>query len=354
MTVYLLNIALILFFGVFFFTTKYGVTGKKLFYIIVSIQWILISGLRHVSIGSDTSNYKNMFLDVRGLSWDKLWIDFVGILFKGVEGKDPGYAILVKLFHYISTDYQIYLIAIAIFVTVSLSVWLYKNSRNPVVSYVLYSCLFYSFFAITGIRQSIAMAMVVFIGYELIKKKKLLLFFINVLVASTIHLSALVFFPFYWLANIKITKLYLVSVSTLIILSFILKNQIKDIIVKHVYQDYSVSYAGAGTWTFTFLLILVALASIYYRKTILKNNPQAKHYFNALIFAFLFLPLTFINPSAMRIVMYFSVFLMLLIPEILKSLNKGFEQTIAFMSIITILIVLFVSNAKDYLFFWQG
>ena len=58
MTVYLVNIALILFLGVVMLHAHSNDKKKKLYCIIVSTQWALISGLRDVSVGADTENYK--------------------------------------------------------------------------------------------------------------------------------------------------------------------------------------------------------------------------------------------------------------------------------------------------------
>ena len=46
-----------------------SVAKKKAICIVESTIWILLSGLRHISIGNDTLNYRDMFGRVENRSW---------------------------------------------------------------------------------------------------------------------------------------------------------------------------------------------------------------------------------------------------------------------------------------------
>ena len=72
MLIYLINIFLIVFLGVLLIPKGYN----KLYNIIISIQWILLSGLRHWSIGADTYNYYSSFIKVQLTSWNILFDNF--------------------------------------------------------------------------------------------------------------------------------------------------------------------------------------------------------------------------------------------------------------------------------------
>ena len=182
---------------------------KKRVCIVGTVCWILLSGLRAWSVGDDTLTYAESFQKIKSRSWDSLFQSFYAKYFEGAKLKDPGYAIFEKCFQIFSTDYQIFLIFIAVLFCLAMGIFIYKYSYNPYVSFILFSCLFYSFFAITGHRQTIATAFTVFIGLELIKKRKLIWFLLLVAVCSTIHASALCFIPFYWISEIKVNKITL-------------------------------------------------------------------------------------------------------------------------------------------------
>lgn len=350
----MINIALIILYGILFlYTPKFR--NKKLFCILASLNWILLSGLRHISIGADTLAYFHSYNRTLWTSWNDLFNNFVEIIFHGSEGlgkdKDPGFYLFVKMTQLLTHNYQIFLIIIALIFTVPLGVWIYRNSKNPFISFLIYSVLFYSFFSITGHRQTIATSIVVLIGYKYIKERRLLPFILLTFIAFAIHKSALVFFPFYFLANKKVTKKYLITTLSIFPLLMFFRVPIALFFQNLSGYDYGI-YEGAGTTNFTVLLILIAIVSLWKSKVILKNNPQATHFFNALVIAVLVTPLTWVNPDAMRVVQYYSIFLMLLVPEIINSFKKD-ERPMVYFVVIGLLVMLLVRSNPQYMFFWQ-
>jgi transmembrane protein EpsG len=91
---------------------------------------------------------------------------------------------------------------------------------------------------------------------------------------------------------------------------------------------------------------------LFFKKRILDNNPEAIESMNAMYIALFLLPLTFVNPSAMRAVQYYSVFLMLLIPEIISVFKKE-ERIFGYFAVGCLLIALFIRLQPRYMFFWQ-
>lgn len=351
MTTYIINILFMIVFAAILLLYIPFQWGKKAFCVIVSTQLILLSGLRHYSIGADTYQYKLYYEEMGNRSWSNLWADFINILYKGAEGKDPGYAIFEKIIYTFTNNYQVYLIIIALIFTVPLGIWIYKNSREPFISFLIYLCLFFFFFGITGHRQTIATALVSLIGYKYIKERKLIPFIVLIFISSTIHKSALIFFPFYFLANKRITKRYLVTVFSIFPVLMVFRIPIALFFQSISGYEYGI-YQGAGTANFTILLILTAFVTIWKYKIIRKNNPQSIHYVNALLISVLATPLTWVNPSAMRVVQYYSIFLMLLVPEIIDAF-KPKEKSLVYFIIIAILLMLFIKNNPQYMFFWQ-
>ena len=194
---------------------------KKIFCIIVAAQWVLISGLRHWSVGADTEAYSRSFEFVKRTSWGTLFENCRTYLFEGATQKDPGYNLLVKVFQVFSGDYQAWLFFIALLFTGLMAWWIYKNSELPEISFLVYSTVFYAFFGITGHRQTIATALVFFVGFELIKKKKYVWYALIAFLAFMIHKSSVVFIVYAIIAHIGINAIYggivvLASVATAI------------------------------------------------------------------------------------------------------------------------------------------
>lgn len=333
-----------------------AVINKRIYVVLVIMLLILLSGLRHETIGADTITYKSSFASIEYDSWFDIFKNIYEVYFNGSSAKkDPGYAIFEKICYTFSDNYQIYLIIIAVLFHVCFGVSVYRNSRVPTVSFAIYLCLFYAFFGITGHRQTIATAVVVFIGYELVKQRKLMLFLICVVIGFTIHKSSLIFLPFYWIYNKKITFSYLAIFICIMPIFFIFNAEFSQFFkdISGYGEFYTGQYEGAGTETFTLMLILIFIVALIQKNIILQNNPQVTHCYNAIMLAIFFTPLTYVNPSAMRVVQYYSVFIMFLIPEIILSFKDNDDKIIAYIVSMGILIFLFMRNNYQYLFFWQ-
>lgn len=351
MTIYLLNITLLIIYGVIFQQEKTQ-KNKKTFCILASLNWIILSGLRHVSIGADTIKYAYYFDQAKNIAWISLWEDRVNIFIHKSMGKDPGYIVFQKLIQLFTMDYRLYLIIIAVIFTVPLGIWIYRKSSNPLMSFIIYSCLFYSFFAITGARQTLATAIVVIVGYKHIRERNLWIFLLLILIGTSIHFSVICYLPFYFIANKEITNRYLTLCGCGFLGIFIFKGYIYNLASSLIGYDQYLAYQGDATWTFTILLIALSIVTLMKRGDILEDNPQAKHYINALLIAVLLVPFTFVNPASMRIIQYFSLFIILLVPEIINTFQKR-ERFFVYLISASALIILLINNNPTYIFFWQ-
>ena len=361
MLVYLLNILLILFWGICLVYHEPTSAKKKLFCIIASLQWTLLSGLRGLSVGSDTYAYGVSFVGVASRSWKDILNDCLityirapfdkNFYYSDALPKDPGYAVFQKIVHIFTDDYRVYLFVVAIITFGALAYFIYKNSTDPVFSYILFSTLFYSFFAITGIRQTLATALVVFIGFEFIKRRQLKKFIIVALVAFALHKSAIVFVPFYFLAEKKITWKYIgvLGIATAFFLSlgqgFVLTmGQLAGYDRDAVYQ--------ANTSTYTLFAMLVAIGVGAFHGLVQERYPDKKSVVHATILSGALSMFTLIDQSTMRVQQYYALFIMLSIPDVWDCFDKKSKLFVR-AGCILVLIAYLIGNNPYYVFFWQ-
>lgn len=356
MLVYAANIALILVAAVFLLWDKPTRTKRAIFCALASLQWILLSGLRHVSVGADTLAYKVWSFDLlRDTPWSEVLRSLQGWFTGQSAVKDPGYSVLVKSVQFLSVDYQVFLIFIAVLFTVPLGVFIFRYSAEPCASFLVYSCLFAGFFAVTGIRQTVATALVVLVGYKFIKERRLLPFLLLTMIAFTIHKSSLVFLPFYFLAQKKITGGYVTAVIGLAAGVAVYRNQLMRLLgALSGYEQYAQQWAGAGTAVFTAMLVAVAAVALWRAPAVIGGDEDARIWYNALFGALVLVPLTYVDPSAMRVVMYYSLFLLLLVPAVITSFTDARERVLVYYVAASALLVLFARVVPKYLFFWQG
>lgn len=333
---------------------------RKHYITFVCIIFIFQSGLRHLAVGADTYAYYNMFQDVVHIPWTDILQDFVNVYVSGI-GKDPGYPLLEKIFQIFFSEYRMFLFFVAILFFTAFGQFIYKNTnhlRDAVFAFILYQALFYFFFSITGLRQTIATAFTLW-GFEYIKKKKLIPFLFLILFAATIHKSVLIFLPFYFIANIRQTKLIFTTAIILFPVFMIAKRSfaflLANISSSNAYMMYAESTLKTGATTFTTLILLIAIFSWLFMGKVLKTYPQSYRFYNAMALAIAFTPLTWVDPGLMRVVQYYSIFMLIFIPTIINSIciKTKSLRTYIYMIIITALILLIIKTTGEYKFLWQ-
>ena len=352
MAVYLVNILLILVWRGLF-TKKRFADPKKFFCGAASFQWILISGLRDWTVGADTLAYANAFESLKQTPWRTVLENLFGYIFQGLEVKDPGYKVVTKLFQVLFPNYQIFLIAIAILVMVPMARFIYKYSASPCTSFILFSTLFYSFYAITGHRQTIATALIVFYGYDLIRERKFWRFALVALAAFLIHKSSLVFVPFYFLSRIRVTKLYTGFFLIATVAAAALGRSLYGPIATWIgYGDEMIYYEGGGAELYATLLCTLCLITMFLYPRIRNHRPDAQHLFHAVSMALMTGMLVIQNQGFMRIQQYYSLFLMVTIPEVINTVKREYRLFV-YILFGMVMILYLIRNNPQYSFFFM-
>ena len=353
MTVYLINISLILIFGYVFLYCYKSDKNKKIYCSLVSLQWTLISGLRHISVGPDTITYSSRFEQAKSMSWSEIFGNLWSYLFYDSDIKDPGYNLLQKIFQIFCGDYQVYLVFIALLFTSFMAVWIYKNSKDPCFSFILYSVLFYSFYAITGLRQTIATALVVFLGYKYIKERKLINFAIIAFLAFIIHKSSVIFVPFYFIANIPITSLYIIIALIIVVIIAFMGKSFYGLVAEALgFSEDQIDYAGGGAETYALVLTVMCIVILSFYYFYKDKTENATRFFNITLLTLTTSLLVFQNQGFMRIQQYYSLFLCVSFPEVINSFEKK-SRILVYIITISFLVLYLIRNNPKYLFFWQ-
>lgn len=188
MTVYLIQMALILVLGVITGATK-NETGKRRFVLIACFVLFAVSAFRKYTVGMDTLQYWNAYLT----PWAKNgWY----------EG---GFLFLIRALNDVSHNPQFLLIFTSAIMTACVGYAVYKIDCNPVLSLFLYVSLLTYATYINLMRQGLAAAIIVFALPWLMAEKRSR-FVIAVLVASLFHSTAIVMLALVPLALFKPSK----------------------------------------------------------------------------------------------------------------------------------------------------
>lgn len=336
--------------GWYYFCQQFGDKQVKCFLVGTAVIMTLFYGLRGQGVGSDTYPYFVMFQQDGAQSFSNLW-DYMW------EMKSPAYVLSEWLFYRILPFPQLWLVATSAFFFFPFSKFVERNSMDPYFSYFIFFTIFGTF-QMTGIRQSCAMA-VLMMAFEQMKKKKLIKYLLLVGLAYLFHKSAIVFLPFYFIGKRRITKLDLpilfIAVAAIYGNRAFLFDYIKSFTSYDYFEqlnhgepiNFSIMIYGATLLALYLCVVLTARKKRqnekqYQRETGFQNtnnyikksvthdlSRQAvrkdvelvlySQYANAMILASLFMPLVAINGATRRIVMYFALFMILLIPKAFRE-----------------------------------
>ena len=325
---------------------------KISFLVSSSIILILASALRGLSVGPDTYQYYTIFEIVKDYDFKELW---ASVLSDGVITKDPFYWVFQKVFQFFFTDFNAFLGFVAIVFFTSLGVFLYKSKLTLVesyISYIFYLGLFYGFYSITGIRQTLAISFIMF-AYLYLIRDKYIPFLLLTGIAYLFHASAFIFLITAILLKIK-TRFILWSIITLLPLIFYNRYEFFSLLVVQTgFEDRFMqfmddSYIGALSVFGLYLLVLIGII-IFYKSITLR--PGLANHIKLYAVCVAGLPLMFISGSGMRATQYFSISMFILVPVIVSSFSSNIKYFLA--AVLMFVLIVFAFHDQHYVFYWQ-
>lgn len=345
MTVYWFMMAWVILFGILAQVTSKRVcvgeylgeevyeTRAHLFMAVVTFAVIVFfAGAR--SYVADTTAYIKMFNDY------PLFQNAYDVIFDS-NAREPGFrlfSILIKT--YISDNYTVWLSIIAVISGGCVMIPLYKYSCNFGVSAFLFmaSCQFTWMF--NGMRQFLVAA-IIFSCTGLILKNKTLLYIIIVCILSTIHKSAFILIPMYFIAQGEPWNKRTLLFIGFIVLAMLFTSKFTSLLTDVVEQtDYASSVnefktTDDGTSPIRILVesIPIIMAFFYRNKIKDKLTPIIKLSINMSLIASGLYIISKIASSGIllgRLPIYFSMYNLILLPWLLKNIFEKREKDLIY------------------------
>lgn len=352
MIMYIVLLVLLFFMYPFFRKKSIQVAGKaimlnnKVYIIMVSSILIVLLGFRGLSVGIDTMSYNNIFNSINSLNFSQLF-----------ELKDEyGYILLQLFVGKVFGDFHFLLIIVAVVYIGVVSYHIYKYSGNPLLSYLLFIVYGFYSFAMSATRQTIAIALVM-LAFEFIKEKKLFKFLFCVFLASSFHITALIFLPSYWFNKFKLNRKTILLFVLIGLITIVIKDELRMLLNSFARIVYPAIETG-GNRMYIFMVLSVLLGIIF-RKPFIAKNENNKYLFYMMLASIIIMPVTQFNPTIMRLYYYYFVFMIIYIPNILYTIKDKRIRTIGACSYFIIGAILFFTSLihtnqlETYLFFWQ-
>ena len=319
-------------------------TRANLFMALVTFSVIIFfAGAR--SYVADTTAYINIFNNY------PLFQNAHDVIF--AEGaREPGFrlfSILIKTF--ISENYTVWLSIIAVISGICVMIPLYKYSCNFGVSVFLFmtSCQFTWMF--NGMRQFLVAA-IIFSCTGLILKKRTLLYILIVCILSTVHQSALLLIPMYFVAQgepwNKRTLLFIGCIVLAMLFTSKFTNFLTDVVEQTDYatsvNEFKATDDGTNPIRILVESIPIILAFIYRNRIKDKLTPIIKLSINMSLIASGLYIISKVASSGVllgRLPIYFSLYNLILLPWLLRNIFEEREKNLIYYIMILCYFVFF-------------
>lgn len=329
---------------------------RKLKLFEISFFLLTFIGCIHYNYGTDYSAYYYSFLEMSKN-------DKVFELVKNGYYKEPGWALLNYIF---SKPYGFFwIVAILNIIQNYIYYRFIHDNVNPTRRWKSLSLyLFLTNFYVLNFsmkRQGFAIALCLAAGMYAVKKRWMPAVII-VMIASTFHLSALIFLPFifFWLLPFKKGSIYAITFFVISVILFLVKDSttkifmllINNVSSITVYLDYTNTIEGWGNTLGVGFLLNSVLYLVFFLFIINRFDEFTLNQKLFLLYsciAFLIIPFQIIVTSIVgRIGTYFSVYQIVMVPIIYSKIkNKLVKYTVA-------IIYIFMMFIGYYRFFFNS
>lgn len=319
-----------------------------LFYMLTFAIFTIMQGFRAYSIGTDTKHY----IEIYNIINDSSWLE---ILSRKAVNIEIGFGALMKFMAIWNLPARYFLIIIAMIINGGFIYFIYKNSKNPLLSILIFMGTEFFTLSFTALRQMTAVVIILY-AYMFIKEKKNIKAFLTIILASFFHTTALIFMPVILFNYIKINKKSLAIIVGLFLVMQVIGMPIVQWGIENTpYAKYLAMNVGSGGETQLLVMIIYTIIGIvlYY-----KNEKKGTN--NILIL--IMITSIYLQSFACRIQLigrltwYFYIFNTIYLPNLIVSIEetnkrKNFNIIFGGINIIQFLIYSINSyNINPYIF----
>ena len=316
----------------------------NLFFVLMTFSVIIFFASLRSSV-ADTAAYVSMF---KSYPSDLSQID--GLL-NGVAKRYPGFLVLTVLLKKFTSDYNVWFTIIAVISGICVMIPLYKYSSNFGVSAFLFmaSCQFSWMF--NGMRQFLV-ASIIFACTGLVLRRKFIPYAIIVCLLSTIHTSALILIPMYFIVTgepwNKRTMLFVGGIILAILFTSKFTGMLEDVVENTDYatsmEEFKETDDGTSIMRIAVESVPVIIAFVYRNKIKDKLTPIIKLSINmSLVASGLYIISKIARSGIMlgRLPIYFSMYNLILLPWLIKNIFNKEEKRLVYYLMIVLYLVFF-------------
>ncbi len=277
---------------------------------------ILLYAAQDASVSVDVPVYMERY----GVMAQLPWTDIFSYVF------EFGFVILNKLLALLFEGDRIVLLVMGILILMPFGALFERESPEPMMALMCFLALGIYMHALIYLRQLFAMAILT-ISYRFVRQRRLLPFLLTVAAAMTIHKSAVVFVILYPAYALPVNRRLLIAAGAAAAVMGALGRPLLWFISHYIYPAYLERpelLASEGGWTMLAVLWIFTLL-VYWLMRDRLEEPAIKLPFLMLLAAAVLQPVAVVFYNFSRIVLYFRVAMVLLIPELYVTVFRRRE-----------------------------
>lgn len=317
-----------------------GYNVNKLCLFIPFAIWVVVLAVRSLYNGTDTYGYWLRFKDtIHSISVGEVWNSAV----ENMANAEPGYSMMRFLLRIVAEGFSVEANKI-IWNGANALLWayfLYKSilsdsKKNGVVLSVAVAFVMFFFRGFSMLRQSIAVALVMY-GYTFLLNEKKKSFFVCVAIAVTIHYTAIISLVAYYLYRDSGKNWTFFSILKKLALcaGFVVFFMYGDKLLATLFQSAEKeTYTNLGSRRQAFGIGHIAknlpICVIYFafRKQLIEDNPKNEFYILLAYINLVVSQFNYINPSFNRLSLYFQIHIIFTSQSFYRIMVKKWDKSI--------------------------
>ena len=352
--------------------------------VLFAFAFIMIAALRGERVGTDTFGYINSYYNYGYFTYEHIFY---------YQSVNPGYYVLAKFFHDIGFSIQVWFALVATLYVGSVAKLIYRFSKNVTLSFIMFLTLGFYSFSLAGLKQTIAMAIVLY-AFNFLYDKKYIRFFALLALSMFFHITSVIFaFSFIIVIMKKNRYIYfLLSVVFIVVMlnaTSILESAL-GILGNDHYSEYIDNEATYSATTFIVFFSILAFSFLYFKSYADVNNTikstsvtkrkkgtsvaddandtgavnnagtEAAVMYSMVYLGVISLIFAFVIASAFRLALYFTVFSIILVPNAIACEKDASTRSLLsfWAAVICILYFMYVNrnggSVVPYNFYWEN
>lgn len=275
----------------------------------------LICGLRY-NVGTDYALYTRMYNHIN-------WFPRVEVAFKKI----------IETFNMFDFPASVFFFFFSFLTIIIIYISIKKRTKYPAETLFLFITMGFYALQFNIIRQMLAVAIVLY-SIKYIQEKKIIKYILCILVAYLCHSTAIIMIPFYFISNIKFTKMQMIFLLLIMFGLSFMYEPLLNFVTTHseLYSVYSITNnytyikGGIGTYTILFFNLLVMHITIKNKDSLIEYESNNLQYINLALFSFFFYFLSLSNSVMVRPAYYLFICMIYILPDLYRVHKNMFKS----------------------------